>query len=424
VNNVKKKLPKSLKEVLELEANAIKQLREYFEGQKGHIDYLFDKLQSDLKIMLKVEKEKITQQLEEQVKSLERNFTYYNLKLMKYDTVEPPQVVSVEEARKEIWNVLDKVKNGLKFREWVKDTNEDIEDLVIYNKFKSDENKMKGVARCLKFLSQQLQSQMKIRPVLPFNDNSLTKMKESLEAVFASSMVFDNPIRDLNISSFFFDSDIISSPKDFEYIRSLIDEDGTANIVQRVFINRPEIQISKILSVLDKYSKTLIVLRTHYGTTLGAYTDKSWARKPNSLYAYNTYSKNHGYSDQNQYVNEWKSSTKSFLIDLDEKQILRVRPEMTTEAIFCSANIDRSIQFGKNPDLILENNGAHSLKVSVNPGGTYYPSESKDNEDSKNILARFAGGKDKRSQAVVDYLEAFVILNPERDIVPALWKDL
>ncbi len=71
-----KETPKSLKEATELKVDALKQLRHYFEGQKGHIKYLFDKLQSNLRALLKTKKEKIFNQLEEQVKALDRNFTY------------------------------------------------------------------------------------------------------------------------------------------------------------------------------------------------------------------------------------------------------------------------------------------------------------------------------------------------------------
>mgnify|MGYP000858907071 CR=1 FL=1 len=426
VTNVKKKLPKALKEVTELEAEAVKQLREYFEGQKGHIDYLFDKLQSDLRGLLKVEKEKLIKQLEEQVKALERNFTYYNLKLAKYDTSDPPEPVSIEAARKEVLETLDKIKNGLKFQEWVKDTNEDIEDLVIYSKFKSDENKMKGVARCLKFLSQQIQAQTKIRPVLSFNDDSLAKIKESIEEVFKSSVGFDNPIRELSISSFFFESDIISSPKEYEYVRSLVDEDGTsANIIQRVYTTKTMAQVSSLIEAIAKYPKTLILLRTCHGNIIGAYTDQSWARIPNPNYksysSYYGYYKNYNYSTQNQgiFIDGWKRSSKSFLFDLTGKQILRIFPHKASSAMWCPADVSKGVQFGSGPDLILLNNSTHGLKATMHPGNTYHPQE--ENELSTEILNNFAGGKDKRVEVVVSYLEAFAIINPENCVAPPIW---
>ncbi len=94
---------------------------------------------------MKVEKERVSKQLEEQLKALERNFTYFNLKLMKYHTTDLPETVCVENAKNEILDVLEKMKNGYKFQQLMKNTIEDIEDLVVYSKFKSDENKMKGV---------------------------------------------------------------------------------------------------------------------------------------------------------------------------------------------------------------------------------------------------------------------------------------
>ena len=428
VTNVKKKLPKALKEVTELEAEAVKQLREYFEGQKGHIDYLFDKLQSDLRGILKVEKEKLIQQLEEQVKALERNFTYYNLKLAKYDTSDPPEPVSIEAARKEVLDTLDKIKNGLKFQEWVKDTNEDIEDLVIYSKFKSDENKMKGVARCLKFLSQQIQAQTKIRPVLSFNEDSLLKIKESIEEVFNSSVGFENPIRELSISSFFFESELVSSPKDFEFIRNLIDKDGTAHIIQCVYTSKKGAQLYDLISAIGRFSKTLILFRTPY-SIIGGYTDKSWKRVPNPKFYHREYINYNDYNSylqnksepKSQYLDAWKESSKSFLFDLDEKQVLKIKPEKTGFAMWCPGDLNKGLQFGLG-DLFFLNNGPASLKVTMDPGKVYHPLLNKDK--SAQILESFAGGEKKRTEVVVDYLEAFAIINPEDNVAPPTWKNL
>ena len=428
VNNVKKKLPKALKGVLDLETEAVKQLREYFNGQKGHIDYLFDKLQSDLRNVLKVEKEKLLQQLEEQVKNLERNFTYYNLKLAKYDTSDPPEPVSIEKARKEVLSALDKIKNGLKFQEWVKDTNEDIEDLVIYNKFKSDENKMKGIARCLKFLSQQLEGQTKIRPVLSFNESSLAKIRESIEEVFKSSAGFDNPIHDLAISSYFFESDLFSSPKDFEFIRTLVDDEGkSAHTIYRIFTSTKKYStIQNLVASLARFPKTLIIFRTYNENIIGAYTDQSWAKITNPNYIPHKFDYNKAASykqsaqTEPQFIDGYKTSQKSVIFDLNEKHVLKVLPEKTQSAIWVPAVDNHCIQFGGRPDLMLLNNGTSGFKVSIKPGHTYYPVEK---EQASTILTEFAGGEKNRIDAVITYLEAFAILDPEQSVSSSVWRD-
>lgn len=425
ITNVKKKLPKNLKDLPELEEGAVKKLREYFEGQKGQVEYLFDKLLSDLKTLFKVEKDKIFNQFEEQIKTLERNFSYYNLKLLKYESKDEIEPLSFEAAKNEALEGLSNVKNSLKLYQWVKDTNEDVEDLTIYNKFKSDENKLKGVARCLKFLSQQIENQTHVRPVLRFNEDSITELKKNLEQFFEKAATLDNPIRELSISSYYFDSEIISTPKDFEFVRTLFDIGNSTNIIQRVFLaNDDQKQLAHLHVALQKCREgALILLETEFGNVIGAYSDKDWEvekiQVPTGEYHYShPWGYGHYSSPQpiykTQFNSVYKQTNNSIIIDFDQKKVLEIKSSKRSEAVWVPADLNLGVYFGNSsiPDLHISNNGTNGFRGRVNPGTNYHPTGG-NKEERNNIVETFAGGKDNWNFAIKK-LEVFVIVSPEK----------
>lgn len=390
LSSKQKKPPKSLNKVLELEDSALKNLMNHFEAQKGHIDYIFDKLLSEIKNIFKLEKEKLLKEIDNQVAILQHNFEYFNLKLMKYGSSEPTEPITWQDAEAAIYQEFDQIGSGEQFHEWVKSTIDDVEDLSIFNRYKNDDNKIKGIYHSLKFLGQQIEKQTTIRPTCQYDDDMIAKIRDSITNIFKDRSGLVNKIIPLTLSAYFYETKILKTPKEFEQLRSIIQEDNVPLLIQRIYSSNPEDQLKHIYSAMKYAAPLLFLIKTTEDVKFGFYTDRSL-------------------NPVGGYMGLWKDSTKSFIFSLEDKAIARVRSEKKSLAVFCPKNQEYGIQLGDGPDLLIQDNGPKGLKGVLKMGSTYAPQWTT-KEEAESIIEKFAGGKSKWN-FLVEALEIFSILN-------------
>lgn len=394
----KKKTATTFGMLYDEENETIKRVKEVLEAEKGRLEYCYDKLLSDLRSVIKAEKEKALAAIDSQIETIEQNFYYYRAKVMRYFPEQQEENENEQEDEEkeddfeyDIVYSMRKCTSTEMLNKMIKNVNDDLDDLIVFNIYQKDENRRLAMKKAIKVLEDNLKSLINAKPVFSISDDVIHSLKMGVEYFLEDRVKIEKPIRALRLSNCYFDSKILTTMKQHDQVKELVDLNTHGNMMQLAYrgslhgMNGPTFHY-----MVGRSTPTLALVKTVSGKIFGGFTDGFWSPKPamkNSMFS-----------------GVWKTTfrpgSKSFLFSLDSGVKIHLDPSKKEKAIY----IDR--QYGPcfgNEDLWIipsADDNPVTNKIVIKHGVYSSP-------DDTSFVSKFLGEKPEDNDYVVQDIEVF-----------------
>eukprot|EP00331_Platyophrya_macrostoma_P008247 CAMPEP_0176421748 /NCGR_PEP_ID=MMETSP0127-20121128/9351_1 /TAXON_ID=938130 /ORGANISM="Platyophrya macrostoma, Strain WH" /LENGTH=605 /DNA_ID=CAMNT_0017802523 /DNA_START=84 /DNA_END=1901 /DNA_ORIENTATION=+ len=347
-DNVEKKLqaPKHLVSWLADEEMTLLRLQQHLENEKGKADMAINSLLQSFTLLCHQKKQEIFKTFDDQYLHLKANLAGYRSKVQKYFPED-----SANREKFDQGTVTGKINNC-----------NSTEDLELYVKHLKNEmldtkviseggDQQKEIIINLERFADVIQDQINKFPTFPaFTDLEETtkKFEDLLKPFLKDFSKIDNMIYEISLGRLaLIESKILKDPRDVEMLRKWISPKGKVQFRLLYQGSRDGFGAATFHQKCDNYNDTITLVKSKtYNKIFGGYSNETWNNASN-----------------------YKTSNKSFIFSITEKQKYALKANMTTYSTYGYAPYGPT--FGGGHDFMIADNCNVSTTNYSNFGHSY-----------------------------------------------------